>query len=337
MPHQLLVSNTNLHQLPSAAIATPTNEDIMKVGLIGVGELGIAVAKNMLKAGHELTVYDTRPEVMADCVKRGATAAESAADLATKVDAVVTALPTPPVVRDVLIGSGGVLDAMVAGQVWIDHSTTDRELLIEINEMAAAKGVDVIEAPVTGGIPLAHDGCITVLAGTTDEAFAKYKVLLDVTGEPVLHMGPVGSASIVKVLTNMLAFIHLWALNEGLMFGTAAGLKTGAVYEAILNSCGNSFVAETEGVPIMTGSFDYGFTMELAMKDQKLVEKIAAQNNVPLMMGGLATQILQRGIAKYGEKAWSTGIGRLLEDEMGIDLRAPGYETDTRWAEYEKK
>ena len=121
------------------------------------------------------------------------------------------------------------------------------------------------------------------------------------------------------------------------MFGTAAGLKTGAVYEAILNSCGNSFVAETEGVPIMTGSFDYGFTMELAMKDQKLVEKIAAQNNVPLLMGGLATQILQRGIAKYGEKAWSTGIGRLLEDEMGIDLRAPGYETETRWAEWKKQ
>lgn len=309
----------------------------MKVGLIGIGELGIAVAKNMLKEGHDLTVFDTRPEAVANCVARGATAASSAAALAASVDAVVTALPTPPVVRDVLIGSGGVLDAMAPGTVWIDHSTTDREILMEINAIAVAKGVDVIEAPVTGGIPLAHDGCITVLAGTTDEAFAKYKVLLDVTGEPVLHMGPVGSASIVKVLTNMLAFIHLWALNEGLMLGTAAGLKTGAVYEAILNSCGNSFVAETEGVPIMTGSFDYGFTMELAMKDQKLVEKLAAQYNVPLLMGGLGTQILQRGIAKYGAKAWSTGIGRLLEDEMGIDLRAEGYETETRWAEYEKK
>ena len=308
----------------------------MKIGLVGVGELGTAVAKNMLKAGHELVLFDLNKASVAPWVEKGATAAGSAAELAAQVDAVVTALPTPPIVFDTLLGQGGVLAAMRPGTVWIDHSTTDRELLIDIAEKAAAKEVDVIEAPVTGGIPLAHEGSITVLAGTTDAAFAKYGHLLEVVGEPVLHMGPVGSASIVKVLTNMLAFIHLWALNEGLMLGTAAGLKTGAIYEAIKNSCGNSFVAETEGVPIMTGSFDYGFTMELAMKDMKLTEKIAAENQVPLLMGGLATQILQRGIAKYGEKAWSTGIGRLLEDELGIDLRAPGYETETRWAEYQK-
>lgn len=307
----------------------------MNVGLIGIGELGIAVAKNMLKAGHTLYVFDMRAEAIEAAVAHGAIAAESAIELASQVEAVVTALPTPPVIRAVML-DGGVMDAMKPGTVWIDHSTNDRSLLIECNEYAAARGIAMIEAPVTGGIPLAHDGSITVLAGTTAESFEKYKHLLDVTGEPVLHMGPVGSATIVKVMTNMLAFIHLWALNEGLMFGTAAGLDTGAVYEAIKNSCGNSFVAETEGVPIMTGSYDYGFTMELAMKDQKIVEKIAAENNVPLMMGGLATQILQRGIAKYGEKSWSTGIGRLLEDELGIDLRAPGYETETRWAEYQK-
>ena len=309
----------------------------MKIGLIGVGELGIAIAKNMLKAGHALIVFDTRQEVLDDCVARGATAASSAADLAGQVEVVLTALPNPLIIEDVMIGSGGVLDAMQPGTVWIDHSTNDRELLQKIEKMAAEKNIDVIEAPVTGGIPLAHDGCITVLAGTSDEAFAKYRHLLDIVGEPVLHMGPVGSSSIVKLMTNMLVFIHLWALNEGLMLGTAAGLKTGAIYEAIKNSCGNSFVAETEGVPIMTGSFDYGFTMELAHKDMKLTEKIADEFNVPLLMGGLGTQILQRGIAKYGKKAWSTGIGRLLEDELGIDLRAPGYETDSRWAGYEKK
>ena len=309
----------------------------MKVGLIGVGELGIAIAKNMLKAGHELVVFDKRPEALDVPVQMGASAATSAAELAAQVPVVLTALPNPAIIEDVMLGSGGALDAMQPGSAWIDHSTTDRELLMRIQSLAATKKIDVIEAPVTGGIPLAHEGSITVLAGASDEAFAKYKHLLDVVGEPVLHMGPVGSSSIAKLLTNMLAFIHLWALNEGLMLGTAAGLKTGAVYEAIKNSCGNSFVAETEGVPIMTGSFDYGFTMELAHKDMKLTEKIADEHNVPLLMGGLGTQILQRGIAKYGPKAWSTGIGRLLEDEMGIPLRAPGYETDTRWADYEKK
>lgn len=308
----------------------------MKIGLIGVGELGQAIAANMLKAGHELLLFDTNRDALTPYVAQGATAVSTAAELAGAVTAVITALPTPPIIEDVMLGSGQVLEAMQPGSVWIDHSTNERDLLIKIAALATEKDIDVIEAPVTGGIPLAHEGCITVLAGTTKEAFAKYKSILDVVGEPVLHMGPVGSASIVKVMTNMLAFIHLWALNEGLMFGTAAGLETGAVYEAIKHSCGNSFVAETEGVPIMTGSFDYGFTMELAMKDMKLTEKIAAENNVPLLMGGLAGQILQRGIAKYGEKAWSTGIGRLLEDELSIPLRANGYETETRWAHYEK-
>lgn len=309
----------------------------MKVGLIGVGELGIAIAKNMLKAGHDLVVFDMRPEAVEACVQRGATAARSAAELAGQVEVVLTALPNPPIIEDVLLGRGGVLSAMQPGTAWIDHSTSDRDLLRRIEVLAAEKGIQVIEAPVTGGIPLAHEGCITVLVGASELAFAQYRHLLDVVGKPVLHMGPVGSASIVKLMTNMLAFIHLWALNEGLMLGTAAGLKTGAVYEAIKNSCGNSFVAETEGVPIMTGSFDYGFTMELAYKDMKLTEKIADEFHVPLLMGGLGTQILQRGIAKYGLKAWSTGIGRLLEDELGIELRAPGYETETRWADYEKK
>jgi 3-hydroxyisobutyrate dehydrogenase len=147
----------------------------------------------------------------------------------------------------------------------------------------------------------------------------------------------VGSASIVKLLTNMLAFVHLWALGEGLMLGTAAGLETGAVYEAIKASCGNSFVAETEGVPIMTGSYDYGFTLALAMKDMRLAMALADAHHVPLPMAGLAQQILQRGIARYGERFWSTGIVKLLEDDMGIDLRAAGYETETRWADYEKR
>ena len=307
----------------------------MKVGLVGVGELGLAIGANMLEAGHELLVYDVRPQGIEEIVTRGALVTSSTPELAAAVQVVLTALPTPAIVEDVLLGSGGVLDAMQSGGVWIDHSTTDRDLLMKIEKLARAKGVDVIEAPVTGGIPLAHAGCITVLAGATEIAFTQYKAMLDVVGRPVIHIGPVGSASIVKVMTNMLAFVHLCALNEGLMFATAAGLETGAVYEAIKHSCGNSFVAETEGVPIMTGSFDYGFTMELALKDMKLVEKIATENNVPLLMGGLATQILQRGIARYGAKAWSTGIGRLLEDELGIELRAPGYETEQRWAGYD--
>ncbi len=303
----------------------------MKIGLIGIGELGIAVAKNMLKAGHALTVYDLNQEALEKVKGMGAETAVSAADLARSVEVVLTVLPTPSIVEDVLLGKGGVLAAMNPGSCWIDHSTNDRNLLKRIANQAAAKEVSVIEAPVTGGIPLAHAGKITVLAGTDQATFIKYRHLLDVVGEPVIHLGPVGSASIVKVMTNMLAFIHLWALGEGLMMGTAAGLDTGAVYEAIKASCGNSFVAETEGPPILNGSYDYGFTQELAAKDMRLVMQLAQEYGVPLEMGGLAQQLLTRGMAKYGPKFWSTGIVKLLEDDMGVDLRASGYEPKERW------
>ncbi len=303
----------------------------MKIGLIGIGELGIAIAKNMLKAGHTLYVYDLNQEAVEKAVELGAKTAVSAAELARSVEVVLTVLPTPPIVEGVLLGNGGVLAAMKVGSCWIDHSTNDRALLKRIADQAAAKGVSVIEAPVTGGIPLAHAGKITVLVGTDEATFEKYRHLLDVVGEPIIHLGPVGSASIVKVMTNMLAFIHLWALGEGLMLGTAAGLNTGAVYEAIKASCGNSFVAETEGPPILNGSYDYGFTQELAAKDMRLVMQLAQENTVPLEMGGLAQQLLLRSMAKYGPKFWSTGIVKLLEDDMGIDLRASGYEPEARW------
>jgi 3-hydroxyisobutyrate dehydrogenase len=309
----------------------------MKLGLIGIGELGIAVAKNMLRAGHDLCVFDLNEAAVANAMSHGATRANSAAELAGQVEVLLTVLPTPPIIEDVMLGGGGVLAAMKAGTCWIDHSTNDRGLLKRIYEKGQAKGVDVIEAPVTGGIPLAHEGKITVLAGADDAVFAKYRHLLNITGDPVIHLGPVGSASIVKVMTNMLAFIHLWALGEGLMFGTAAGLKTGAVYEAIKASCGNSFVAETEGPPILVGNYDYGFTMELAAKDMRLTMDIAQEFGVPLEMGGLAAQILMRGMAKYGKKFWSTGVVKMLEDDMGIDLRAPGYEAEERWQAYERE
>jgi len=302
----------------------------MNVGLIGTGELGKAIAGNMLKAGHTLTVYDSRPEAAAKIVAGGARWAESAAMLAGQVDFVLTALPNPEIVESAML-TQGTLAAMRPGSLWIDHSTNDGDVLKRIAAAAAERQVGVVEAPVTGGIPLAYEGKITVLAGAGIEEFRRARPLLDVVGEPVIHLGPVGSASVVKVITNMLAFIHLWALGEGLMLGVEAGLKAGAVYEAIKASCANSFVAETEGPPILNGSYDYGFTMDLANKDLRLVHQIARQFGVPLEMGGLVQQLFIRAERKYGPKFWSTGVVRLLEDDLGSELRADGYAPAERW------
>lgn len=303
----------------------------MKIGLIGIGELGVAIARNMLRAGHELVVYDTRPEPLLHITQQGATPAGSAYELAQMVEVVLTALPTPPIVEAVMMGDEGVVAGLRPGATWIDHSTNDGDLLKRIAAHAASKNISVIEAPVTGGIPLAHTGEITVLAGADPAVFEKYKHLLAIVGDPVIHLGPVGSASIVKVITNMLAFIHLWALGEGMMLGQQAGLNVGAVYQAILASCGNSFVAETEGPPILNGSYDYGFTIGLAIKDMRLAQAIAHEHNVPLEMGNLVDTLLTRARRQYGDTFWSTGIVKLLEDNLDSYLRAPGYEPEERW------
>jgi len=303
----------------------------MKVGLIGIGELGKAIANNMLKAGHDLTVYDLRRDAAQEALARGAIWADSPRTLAEGVEVVLTALPNPQIVETVLLADDGVLAGMRPGFTWIDHSTNDGDILKRLAAKAEEKNITVIEAPVTGGIPLAHAGEITVLVGAERADYERHLPLLGVVGDPVIHLGPVGSASVVKVITNMLAFIHLWALGEGLMLGKEAGLDVGAVFEAIKASCASSFVAETEGPPILNGSYDYGFTMELANKDLRLVHKLARHFGVPLEMGGLVQQIFIRAGRKYGGKFWSTGVVKLLEDDLSTYLRAPGYEPEERW------
>ncbi len=303
----------------------------MEIGLIGIGELGKAIAGNLLKAGLNLHIHDLNRAAAEPVLAQGAHWSASAVELAGRCQVILTALPTPAVVEQVLLADGGVLAGMQPGTAWIDHSTNDGQVLQRIARRAARRSVDVIEAPVTGGIPLAHAGEITVLVGAEQAAFNRYRPLLEAVGNPVLHLGPVGSASIVKVITNMLALGHLWLLGEALMLGKQAGLATGALFEAIKASCGNSFVAETEGPPILNGSYDYGFTLELANKDLRLVQQIAEQTGVPLEMGGLVQSLFLRAEQRFGPNFWSTGVVRLLEESVGSDLRAPGYEPSERW------
>lgn len=184
-----------------------------------------------------------------------------------------------------------------------------------------------METPVTGGIRLLHRGEMTVFLGGEKDVLEQQRPILELFGSEIIHLGPVGNASIGKVVTNMMAAIHLWALGEGLMLGKRAGLEVGPLFEAVLASCAKSFVAETEGREILNGSYDYGFTLELASKDAHLAYKLGREFGVPLEMGSLIEQLFHRAMAKYGADTWSTQVVKLLEDDLGTDLRAPGYET----------
>ena len=224
-----------------------------------------------------------------------------------------------------LTGEDGLLDGFRSGGTWIDSSTNDPLELRRLAASAESAGVACLEAPVTGGVHLAASGEITVLVGGDAEVFAAHRSAFEAIGGRVFHVGPLGSASALKVITNMLAFIHLVALGEGLMLARQAGLDLATAFEAIKASSGNSFVHETESQVILNGSYNIGFTLDLACKDLGIVHELGRETGVPLELAELVEQTFLRAREAYGGSAWSPMVVKLLEDVVGADLRAAGF------------
>ncbi len=297
----------------------------MHYGFIGLGNLGAHLAGSLLRAGFELTVSDLHKESAAALLARGAKWADSPAAVAATCDAVVTCLPSPAAVDAVVAGPNGLLEGARPGLAWIDMSTSDRHDVERLVKLAEAKGVVMLEAPVTGGVHRAAAGQITVLVGGDTALFETHRPAFEAMGGKVLHMGPLGSASVIKVITNMLAFINLVACGEALMLAKRGGLDLAQAFEAIKASSGNSFVHETEGQLILNGSYDVAFTMDLACKDLGFAHDMGKEFGVPLEIASHVEQIFWRGRQEYGGSAQSTQIVKLLEDALKTDLRAPGF------------
>jgi 3-hydroxyisobutyrate dehydrogenase len=296
-----------------------------RYGFIGLGHLGDHLAASLIRAGFAVTVHDLQRSAAERHLALGAAWAGGAGELAAAVDAVITCLPSPAASAAVVGGPGGVLERLAPGGCWIEMSTTDRQEILRLGALAAGRGIATLEAPVTGGVHRAAAGEITVLVGGDEEVFERHRPALAAMGGEILHMGPLGSASIIKVITNMLAFIHLVATGEALMLARRGGLDLGQSFAAIKASSGNSFVHETEGQLILNGSYDIGFTMDLACKDLGLALGLGRAFGVPLEIAGLVEQTFIRARAQYGGPAWSTMVVKLLEDALGTDLRAPGF------------
>jgi 3-hydroxyisobutyrate dehydrogenase len=297
----------------------------MRLGFIGLGNLGAHLARSLLRAGFELTVHDLERERASGLIAAGATWGASPQQVALRADSVITCLPSPAAVAAVVEGADGVLAALRPGGTWIDMSTNDPDEIKRLAAQAATRGIACLEAPVTGGVHKAATGEITVLVGGDAAAFAAHRPVFEAMGGRVLHIGPLGSASVIKVITNMLAFVHLVAAGEALMLAKRGGIDLGTAYEAIRASSGNSFVHETESQVILSGSYDIGFTMDLACKDLGLAQKLGRAGGVPLELASLVEQTFVRARARYGGDAWSPMVVKLLEDALGAELRAPGF------------
>jgi 3-hydroxyisobutyrate dehydrogenase len=295
---------------------------MMRLGFVGLGNLGGHLAASLLRHGFMVTVHDRDAALAERLVALGATWADSAADVAANSETVLTCLPSPAVSEAVL---HQMLPAMRDGSTWIEMSTLGRDDILRLAALAQAQGVRVLEAPVTGGVHLAARGEITVLAGGEAADFEAHRAVLEAVGNKLFHIGPLGSAAVIKVITNMLAFIHLVADGEALMLAKRAGLDLKTAWEAIAASSGTSFVHETEGQLILNGSYDIAFSMDLALKDLGFAMGFGQEFGVPLDLAGQVQQTFVKGRAAYGGQAQSTQIVKLLEDVLGTDLRADGF------------
>ena len=297
----------------------------MRMGFIGLGNLGKHLAASLLREGFTVTVHDLDKAAAEDLLAAGASWADSPKALAATSDSVVTCLPSPRAVDAVMTGPEGVLAGLASGGTWVEMSTNDQHEIQRLAELAAAQGVGTLEAPVTGGVHRAASGQITVLVGGEEAAYQAHLPALQAMGGEVFHMGPLGAASIIKVITNMLAFIHLVAAGEALMLAKRGGLDLAQSFAAIRASSGNSFVHETESQVILNGSYNIGFTLDLACKDLGFAHDLGRKFGVPLELAGIVEQIFARARAQYGGDAWSPKVVKQLEDALGTELRATGF------------
>jgi 3-hydroxyisobutyrate dehydrogenase len=298
----------------------------MKYGFIGLGNLGRHLAGSLLREeGFEVTVHDLNREAAAELLAAGASWADTPRAVAEATDSLITCLPSPKASTAVMTGENGALEGIPPGGAWIEMSTNDAHEIERIAALGAARGVVTLEAPVTGGVHRAAAGEITVLVGGDEAAYEAHLPAFQAMGGEVIHMGPLGKASIIKVITNMLAFIHLVAAGEALMLAKRGGLDLTKSFEAIRASSGNSFVHETESQVILNGSYNINFTMDLACKDAGFATQMGREFGVPLKLAGLVEQLFVEARGKYGGDAWSPKVVKLMEDALGEDLRAPGF------------
>ena len=297
----------------------------MRIGFIGLGNVGGKLAGSLLRNGYDLTVRDLDRETARQFLDDGADWADSPREMAEACDVVVTCLPSPAACSTVMEADDGILAGLSEGKVWMEMSTTDEAEVRRMGELVRATGAQPVDCPVSGGCHRAATGNIAIFAGCEREAFDRILPVLTTMGRRVLHTGPLGSASVLKVLTNYLASANLASIAEALVTATAAGMDLNTTYEAIRISSGNSFVHETEGQVILNGSRDINFTMDLVVKDVGLFDALARKLDVPLELSPLLVKVFEAGRERYGDREFSPNIIRRLEEATGLDVRAPGF------------
>jgi 3-hydroxyisobutyrate dehydrogenase len=297
----------------------------MKVGFIGLGNVGGKLAGSLLRNNFDLTVRDLDKNLTQSFKDLGAKVANSAKELAEQVDLIITCLPSTKICAEVMEAEDGIISGLSENKIWLEMSTTDEAEIKRISKKIIEKKAIPLDGPVSGGCHRAATGNIAIFVGGERKAFDKILPVLTVMGRKILHTGELGSATVLKVITNYLASVHLIALGEAWTVAKKSNLDLAKAYKGIAVSSGNSFVHETESQVILNGSYNINFTMDLVLKDTGLFDDLAKKLGAPLEISPKVVEIFKDGQKKYGSRAWSSMIVKRMEDLNNIDFRANGF------------
>jgi 3-hydroxyisobutyrate dehydrogenase len=296
----------------------------MKVGFIGLGHMGAPMSRNVLAAGHDLVVHDVRPDAAAGLLEAGASWAGSPRESGADRDVVITMLPGPGQVEEVLLGPGGLLAGLSAGDTWIDMSTSVPAVADKVRAVAGSSGVAILDAPVAGGITGARDGTLQIFVGGATDDYQRMRPLLEVMGdrERILHVGSHGAGYTVKLMLNLLWFASVTLTAEALTIGVRAGVDVATLRRSLLTSAAASHFLEHDVLSVLErGDFDDSFALALACKDLGLAVDLARQTGVPAEMSAMVEQIYRRARAQYGDAGGQLLPIKLLEDLTSTRLR----------------
>ena len=309
----------------------------MKIGFIGLGNVGGKLAGSLLRNKFDLTVRDLDVKLTNDFKIKGAKVANSGRELAEQTDFIITCLPSIEICSKVMESNDGVISGLSKNKIWLEMSTTDDSEVKRIGKKVLDKKAFPLDAPVSGGCHRAATGNIAIFVGGNRLAFEKILPVLRVMGKKVLHTGDLGTASILKVITNYLASVHLAALGEAWTVAKKSNLDLNKTFKGIAVSSGNSFVHETESQVILNGSYNINFTMDLVKKDINLFNELSKKLNTPLEISPFVLEIFKDAQKKYGSRAWSSMVVKRLEDKFNLNFRAPGFPDELVDNEKEEK
>ncbi len=299
----------------------------MRIGFIGLGNIGGGAARRLIDAGHDLVVSDLDSERLRRVVESGATAADNAEAAAQGTDVVFTSVPGPPQIRELAFGDSrgsGLLGVMAAGSTWIELSTNDAVTASAIRKEGANCGVTVLDAPVSGGPEGAQAGTLAIFVGAEEHEFDGVRPLLDVIGERVTHVGPPGAGVVAKIAQVTLCYTQTITLIEAMLLGVKGGVRPQAMLEMIQHSAGRSYAADVYGPEILAGTYDASFPLSHAAKDMRLATQLAEDLGIDLPFTEAVEELYARAEAEFGSTAAHCLAAQLLERHNDLLLHTVG-------------